>query len=159
MQIGATYKNQELLGADAEPWRTEYVADRRGEARGSFVVAYGFSLRETHGRTVVVTDYDGNKVACGVLSDAERSSEEFASRQSVRGQVSLHDGGYCGEEPAASYHGKAAAGVSEGVDPWSSVKYTTDERACGGGDDDKVSPVCVCSWDLFEGLKYFWFQP
>ncbi len=127
VQIGATYKNEMVLGTDADPWRTEYVADRRGEARGSFVVAYGYSLRETRGRTVVVTDYDGNKVACGVLNDAERSSEEFAARQSVRGQISLHDGAYCGEEPSASYHGKAAAGVTEGVDPWSSVKYTTDE--------------------------------
>ena len=126
VQIGATFKNSEVLG-EADPWRTEYVADRVGEASGSFVVAYGYSLSETRGRTIVVTDYNGQKVACGVLEDASRSSEEFAARRSVMGQISVHDGNLCGEETSSSYHGKLWAGVPDGVDPWSSVYYITDE--------------------------------
>tara|TARA_B100000161_G_C33365339_1_gene330807 strand:- start:43 stop:597 length:555 start_codon:yes stop_codon:yes gene_type:complete len=58
----------------SDPWSntadTIWTSDSSGVASGSFDVDFGYNAEDTDGRVVVVHDSVGNKIACGVLSNA-----------------------------------------------------------------------------------------
>ena len=57
-----------------DPWSNEenttWFSDSSGVASGSFDVDFGHTAESTDGRTVVVHDSQGTKIACGILGNA-----------------------------------------------------------------------------------------
>ena len=133
--VGGTYKDTTKFGT-ADPWASKYQGDgARGVAIGNFKVAYGYTLDETLDRVVIAYDSLGQRMGCGVLTQASRTSEEYTQRIRNRGGIQIHVGYECYMSGNKYY--------DTPKDPWSIYEYATDEfgRAVG---TFVVEYVCCC---------------
>jgi hypothetical protein len=95
----------------SDPWVTTTYAGDGTNAKGSFVVNSGYTYGSNVGRTVVVHNGSGEKIACGIL-------------QGTRAGVHIHAGTTCetAGEVGGHYWKDAAA-----PDPWTGSTISADD--------------------------------
>jgi hypothetical protein len=73
-----------MYNMTSDPWlNVAYTSDAAGEAEGEVSVETGYFFEGVEGKTVVVHDYDGTRIACAVIGRGELVGNDVAQKRYV----------------------------------------------------------------------------